>query len=86
MPVQPPTSQGARGRVIVNEEYAEGLLDLEGFSHIILLYVFHRCKGYNLQVTPFLDTVPRGLFATRAPRRPNRTLPLSTSAGCELHR
>ncbi|MGC9313470.1 MAG: tRNA (N6-threonylcarbamoyladenosine(37)-N6)-methyltransferase TrmO [Sediminispirochaetaceae bacterium] len=71
MPIQPPASQGARGRVIVNEEYAEGLLDLEGFSHIILLYVFHRCRGYNLQVTPFLDTVPRGLFATRAPRRPN---------------
>lgn len=71
MPIQPAASKGARGRVIVNEEYSAGLLDLDGFSHIILLYVFHRCSGYNLQVTPFLDTVPRGLFATRAPRRPN---------------
>ncbi len=71
MPIQPAASKGARGRVIVNEEYTDGLLDLEGFSHIILLYVFHLCRGYDLQVTPFLDTAPHGLFATRAPRRPN---------------
>lgn len=71
MPIQPASSQGTRGRVIVNGEYTDGLLDLEGFSHVILLYAFHRCSGFNLQVIPFMDTTVHGLFATRAPRRPN---------------
>ncbi len=52
-------------------EYAEGLRDIEGFSHLFLIYAFHRCPSYQLTVTPFLDTTPRGVFATRAPRRPN---------------
>ena len=55
----------------VFDNYVDGLMDLEGFSHIILLYLFHRSHGYNLQVVPYLDTKPRGLFATRAPKRPN---------------
>ena len=71
MPVQPSASEAATGHVIVEPGYAEGLRDLDGFSHIILLYHFHRATGYRLTVTPFLDTVARGLFATRAPRRPN---------------
>jgi len=71
MPIQPAAGKGIPGRVILDEAYTTGLLDLEGFSHIILLYVFHRCSGYNLQVIPFLDTSLHGLFATRAPRRPN---------------
>ena len=49
----------------------EGLRDLDGFSHVVLLYHFHRSRGFDLRVVPFLDTVERGLFATRAPRRPN---------------
>ncbi|MFC1525385.1 tRNA (N6-threonylcarbamoyladenosine(37)-N6)-methyltransferase TrmO, partial [Candidatus Latescibacterota bacterium] len=71
MPIQPSRARGVEGTVEVYEEYAEGLADLDGFSHIILLYHFHRSQGHSLRVVPFLDTVERGLFATRAPRRPN---------------
>ena len=52
-------------------EYTEGLESLDGFSHIILLYWFHKAKSSKLTVTPFLDTQKRGLFSTRAPTRPN---------------
>ena len=55
----------------IDKKYEEGLSDLEGFSHIILLYHFHHSKGYNLMVKPFMDDQQRGLFSTRAPRRPN---------------
>ena len=71
MPIQPAGAMGVRGTIEIHEKYQEGLKDLEGFSHLILLYHFHRSKGFNLQVVPFMDSVPRGLFATRAPRRPN---------------
>ena len=71
MPIQPLGARGVEGRVEVAPAYEEGLQDLSGFSHIILLYHFHRSQGYRLRVTPFLDDEPRGLFATRAPRRPN---------------
>jgi tRNA-Thr(GGU) m(6)t(6)A37 methyltransferase TsaA len=71
MPIQPSGAKEVEGEAILDPAYAEGLADLEGFSHLILLYWFHRSEGYALKVTPFLDTVPRGLFATRAPRRPN---------------
>jgi tRNA (Thr-GGU) A37 N-methylase len=57
--------------VEVFTEFADGLQDLEGFSHIILMYVFHQSDGYTLRVKPFLDDQLRGLFATRYPRRPN---------------
>jgi tRNA-Thr(GGU) m(6)t(6)A37 methyltransferase TsaA len=57
--------------VEVYPEYAEGLQDLEGFSHIFLLYAFHESSGYSLLVKPFLDNQLRGLFATRHPARPN---------------
>ena len=71
MPIQPAGAVGVRGRVEVFEELRAGLKDLDGFSHVILLYAFHRSDGFSLEVVPFMDTVPRGLFATRAPRRPN---------------
>lgn len=71
MPIQPTGAAGVGGTVDVFPEYQPGLKDLEGFSHIILLYLFHRSEGFALQVVPFLDVEPRGLFATRAPRRPN---------------
>ena len=70
MPVQPAFSQ-AIGRVEVFAEYAEGLQDLEGLSHVILIYALHRSEGYALRVKPFLDDVAHGLFATRYPCRPN---------------
>ncbi|MBU1699009.1 MAG: tRNA (N6-threonylcarbamoyladenosine(37)-N6)-methyltransferase TrmO [Candidatus Eisenbacteria bacterium] len=71
MPIQPAGAAGVKGTVDIFEEYRAGLKDLDGFSHIILLYQFHRSQGFNLQVVPFMDSEPRGLFATRAPRRPN---------------
>jgi len=71
MPIQPIGARNTEGRITLLPELAEGLCDLQGFSHLILLYHFHNSQGYALSVTPFLDTQKRGLFATRAPRRPN---------------
>lgn len=71
MPIQPTGAFGIRGTVEVFPEFAEGLKDLEGFSHIILLYHFHRVQEAKLVVTPFMDSQPHGVFATRAPKRPN---------------
>ena len=71
IPIQPSVGVGIRGHVEVFPEYEAGLKDLDGFSHIILVYDFHRSKGFNLQVVPFLDSELRGVFATRSPKRPN---------------
>lgn len=71
VPIQPRFGRGIEGSIEIFPEYAEGLTDLEGFSHITLLYHFHRSTGYSLRVRPFLDEMERGVFATRAPRRPN---------------
>ncbi|MEW6067701.1 MAG: tRNA (N6-threonylcarbamoyladenosine(37)-N6)-methyltransferase TrmO [Nitrospirota bacterium] len=70
-PIQPSRSK-AIGEVEIFKEYQEGLEDTNGFSHLILIYWFHKSKGYCLRVKPFLDTQIRGLFATRYPRRPNQ--------------
>jgi len=70
-PIQPAFAKEAEGTVDLYPEYAEGLADLEGFSHIILLYHLHLSRGFSLKVKPFLDDQQRGLFATRAPARPN---------------
>jgi tRNA-Thr(GGU) m(6)t(6)A37 methyltransferase TsaA len=59
------------GEVEVFKKYENGLNDIEGFSHIIIIYAFHKSKGYSLHVKPFLDDVSRGLFSTRTPNRPN---------------
>jgi tRNA-Thr(GGU) m(6)t(6)A37 methyltransferase TsaA len=71
MPIQPFMSK-AVGKVIVYKKYQDGLKDIDGFSHITLVYRFHRSRGYKLHVKPFLDDKEKGLFATRAPRRPNQ--------------
>ena len=71
MPIQSAGAKGDKGTIELHPEYAAGLKDLEGFSHIILLYHFHLSKGYSLRVKPFLDKAMHGVFATRAPRRPN---------------
>jgi tRNA-Thr(GGU) m(6)t(6)A37 methyltransferase TsaA len=71
MPIQTTGAAGIGGTVEVFPEYADGLKDLEGFSHILLLYHFHGTEEAKLTVTPFLDSEPRGVFATRAPTRPN---------------
>lgn len=70
-PIQPVYAQGCLGRVEVLPEYAEGLKDLEGFSHIILIYHCHLAGPAQLTVQPFLQDVERGVFSTRAPCRPN---------------
>ncbi len=71
MPIQPSAAEGVEGKVILDPAFQEGLQDLEGFSHIILLYYFHQAGDPELLVKPYLDDEQRGLFATRAPRRPN---------------
>ena len=89
MPIQPSGARGVRGRVELKVELLAGLKDLEGFSHIILLYHFHRSQGYSLKVVPFLDHESHGVFATRAPRRPNSIglsiVRLVGLDGCVLH-
>ena len=71
MPIQPRGAAEVQGTIEILPEFEEGLKDLEGFSHIILLYHFHRAGEPRLVVTPFLDSEQHGIFATRAPTRPN---------------
>ncbi len=71
MPIQPRGALGVRGGILVLPEYRDGLADLDGFSHVIVLYHLHRVRGRSLRVTPFLDTREHGIFATRSPARPN---------------
>ena len=71
MPIQPLAANGIRGFIKLLPEYTEGLKDLEGFSHITLIYHFHKINGFELVVTPFMDTEKHGIFACKAPKRPN---------------
>lgn len=71
MPIQPCFADGVEGAVEIFEEFEPGLADLDGFSHIHLIYHLHRSSGFALEVVPYMDVEPRGVFATRAPRRPN---------------
>ena len=70
-PIQPAGARDIEGTVEIAPEYVDGLKDIEGFSHIILIYHFHLSKGYSLAVKPYMDDQSRGLFATRAPSPPN---------------
>jgi len=69
-PIQPSRSN-ALGAVEVFPQFADGLEGVEGFSHLILLYIFDRSEGFSLRVQPFLDDRTHGIFATRYPYRPN---------------
>lgn len=93
MPVQPKAGRGVKGVIVILPEFVDGLSDLDGFSHIVLVFNLHKSimkvpdgrnpflfkiratlgleKPYKLKVVPFMDTEERGVFATRAPRRPN---------------
>lgn len=71
MPIQPKGAKGIKGTIAIYPQYSEGLSDLEGFSHLILLYHLHQNKNPKLSVIPFLDNQQRGIFATRSPSRPN---------------
>ena len=72
---QVPKGCGARheaeGTIEIEPEFEEGLLDIEGFSHLFVVWVFDRAEGFELVGTPPTDTRPHGVFATRSPRRPN---------------
>jgi tRNA-Thr(GGU) m(6)t(6)A37 methyltransferase TsaA len=70
-PIQSIGAKDIKGTIELDPEYVDGLQDLDGFSHIILLYVFHKARPYNIKVLPYLETEKRGLFATRYPSRPN---------------
>jgi tRNA-Thr(GGU) m(6)t(6)A37 methyltransferase TsaA len=71
MPIQPQAAPGIEGHIDLFPRYTDGLGDLDGFSHITLLFYLHKVSTTALRVTPFMDTVERGVFATRAPVRPN---------------
>ncbi len=72
MPIQPIAAEGIKGYIELFPEYEEGLADLEGFTHITLLYHFHKIQNYSLKVKPFMDRDrERGLFSCKAPKRPN---------------
>lgn len=70
-PIQPVFADGAQGTVQIYPEYEEGLLDLNGFERIWLLYWLDRAPPARLRVIPYRDNVERGAFATRSPSRPN---------------
>jgi tRNA-Thr(GGU) m(6)t(6)A37 methyltransferase TsaA len=70
-PIQPSAASGVEGIVEVFPRYADGLKDLDGFSHVILLYHFHLSKKPSLVVKPYMDEQRHGVFSTRAPSRPN---------------
>lgn len=70
-PIQPAGAKGIDARVEVFREYSEGLKDIEGFSHIILLYHFHLSKESSLKAKAFMDDEEHGVFAMRGPSRPN---------------
>ena len=71
MPIQPSSAQGIKGQIEIEDRYVYGLQDLDGFSHIYLIYHLHKARPHKLLVKPFLENKVRGLFATRAPSRPN---------------
>lgn len=71
MPIQPMGAKGIKGVIELLPKYAAGLTDLDGFSHIILIYSFHKQRGYDLSVKPFMDDKEHGIFATRSPKRPS---------------
>ena len=89
MPIQPMGAKGIQGTLHIEPEYVDGVKDLEGFSHIILIYHFHLSQGYSLQVKPFMDDKLHGVFATRAPKRPNpiglSVVRLVKMEGVDLH-
>lgn len=71
VPIQPLNAKGIKGTIELNPDFIEGLKDIEGFSHITLIYYFQLTSKFSLQVIPFMDTKTHGIFATRSPSRPN---------------
>ena len=73
----------AEGTLTILPEFASGLIDIEGFSHLFVLWHFNRSSGFDLVGQPPFDTRPHGVFATRSPRRPN---PIGLTVVELLHR
>jgi tRNA-Thr(GGU) m(6)t(6)A37 methyltransferase TsaA len=71
MPLQTVAAEDVRGAIEVEPAFAAGLRDLEGFSHLFVISHLHQARPEGLEVLPFLDDTPRGVFATRSPRHPN---------------
>ena len=71
MPIQPTGAKGIKGEIRIKDEYKPGLKDINGFSHLILIYHLHKTNGNALEVKPFMDNKTHGVFATRSPKRPN---------------
>lgn len=71
MPIQPSGADRIKGTIEIKPKFKDGLRDLDGFSHVILLYHFNKVKDFKLIVKPFMDDKERGVFSTRAPKRPN---------------
>ena len=87
-PIQASVANECAGSIVINNAYKEGLKDLDGFSHIILLYYFHLVKEVKLSATPFMDSKPHGIFSIRGPARPNpiglSVLEVECINGCEI--
>ena len=71
MPIQPAGAHGVKGTVEIFPEFSDGLQDIESFSHIILIFHFNKSESFKLKVSPFLENEVHGVFAVRAPKRPN---------------
>jgi tRNA (adenine37-N6)-methyltransferase len=88
IPKGPGAKHDAEGTLEILPEFAAGLTDIEGFSHLFVLWMFHHSQGYELLGTPPVDNRPHGVFATRSPRRPNpiglTTLELLSRDGASL--
>jgi len=70
MPIQSVGAKGVIGEIELLPELVEGLRDIEGFSHLVLIYNFHKLDSFSLVVKPFMDDKEHGIFATRSPKRP----------------
>jgi tRNA-Thr(GGU) m(6)t(6)A37 methyltransferase TsaA len=70
-PIQPIAAKNSKAIIEIFPEFSKGLIDLEHFSHIYVVFHLHLAEKKELTVIPFLDTVPHGVFATRSPGRPN---------------
>jgi tRNA (adenine37-N6)-methyltransferase len=79
----------AEGVLEIEPEFEAGLKDIEGFSHLFVIWTFHRSDGFDLVGTPPIDDRPHGVFATRSPRRPNpiglTVVELLRQVGSKLH-
>jgi tRNA-Thr(GGU) m(6)t(6)A37 methyltransferase TsaA len=89
VPKGPGTQHSAEGRLEIAPEFEEGLTDVEGFSHLFVIWVFHRSEGYALMGVPPTDDRPHGVFATRSPYRPNpiglTVVEVLGREGCNVH-